>query len=213
MEEVNSGCPAVCRSQTSCNQKVDDADSLLPRHQPIRRTSTSWSHFVWAIMIKLLTTPSRLGHTVLRVLARCGPTLPRKAIKLFFLLHPKLCLWELIWCQDIDFPGFPGGSDCKVSACNVGDPGSIPGSGRSLGGRWQPTSVFLPGESHGQRSLVDYSPWSHKESDTTERLTLSHFQDIEAGLSFTPTLYQAPFWSWGIWWQGRQYSCLYKFRL
>ena len=85
----------------------------------------SWSHFVWAIMIKLLTTPSRLGHTVLRVLARCGPTLPRKAIKLFFLLHPKLCLWELIWCQDIDFPGFPGGSDCKVSACNVGDPGLI----------------------------------------------------------------------------------------
>ena len=28
---------------------------------------------------------------------------------------------------------------------------------------WQPTSVFLPGESHGQRSLVGYSPWGHKE--------------------------------------------------
>ena len=39
---------------------------------------------------------------------------------------------------------------------------------------WQPTPVFLPGESHGQRSLVDYSPWGHKESDTTERLTFSH---------------------------------------
>ena len=36
--------------------------------------------------------------------------------------------------------------------------------------KWQPTPVFLPGESHGQRSLVGYSPWSHKESDTTERL-------------------------------------------
>ena len=34
---------------------------------------------------------------------------------------------------------------------------------------WQPTPVFLPGESHGQRSLVGYSPWGHKESDTTER--------------------------------------------
>ena len=33
---------------------------------------------------------------------------------------------------------------------------------------WQPTPVFLPGESHGQRSLVDYSPQGHKESDTTE---------------------------------------------
>ena len=33
---------------------------------------------------------------------------------------------------------------------------------------WQPTPVFLPEESHGQRSLAGYSPWSHKESDTTE---------------------------------------------
>ena len=32
----------------------------------------------------------------------------------------------------------------------------------------QPTPVFLPGESDGQRSLAGYSPWSHKESDTTE---------------------------------------------
>ena len=33
---------------------------------------------------------------------------------------------------------------------------------------WQPTPVFLPGESHGQRSLSGYSPWDHKESDMTE---------------------------------------------
>ena len=33
---------------------------------------------------------------------------------------------------------------------------------------WQPTPVFLPEQSHGQRSLTDYSPWDHKESDTTE---------------------------------------------
>ena len=33
---------------------------------------------------------------------------------------------------------------------------------------WQPAPVFLPGESHGQRSLVDYSPYDHKELDTTE---------------------------------------------
>ena len=38
------------------------------------------------------------------------------------------------------------------------------------GEKWQPTPVFLPGESHGQRSLVGYSPWGHKESDMTERL-------------------------------------------
>ena len=34
---------------------------------------------------------------------------------------------------------------------------------------WEPTPVFLPGESHEQRSLAGYSPWRHKESDTTER--------------------------------------------
>ena len=33
---------------------------------------------------------------------------------------------------------------------------------------WQPTPIFFLGESHGQRSLVDYSPWGHKETDTTE---------------------------------------------
>ena len=40
---------------------------------------------------------------------------------------------------------------------------------------WQPTPVFLPGESHGQRNLVGYSPWGLEELDTTERLTLPHF--------------------------------------
>ena len=38
------------------------------------------------------------------------------------------------------------------------------------------TPVFLPGEFHGQRSLVGYSPWDHKESDTTKWLTCSLFQ-------------------------------------
>ena len=34
--------------------------------------------------------------------------------------------------------------------------------------KWQPTSVFLPGKLHGQKSLVGYSPWGGLESDTTE---------------------------------------------
>ena len=38
---------------------------------------------------------------------------------------------------------------------------------------WQPTAVFLPEESHGQRSLAGYSPRGHQWSDRTERLTLS----------------------------------------
>ena len=48
-------------------------------------------------------------------------------------------------------------------ACNAGDLGSIPGSERSPGERkWQPTPVLLPGNSHGQRSLLDYSPWDRR---------------------------------------------------
>ena len=39
---------------------------------------------------------------------------------------------------------------------------------------WQPTPVFLPGESHAQRSLVGCSPRGHKESDTAEKLILSN---------------------------------------
>ena len=39
--------------------------------------------------------------------------------------------------------------------------------------KWQPTPVFLPGKSHGRRSPVGYSPWGHKESDTTEWLHFS----------------------------------------
>ena len=37
--------------------------------------------------------------------------------------------------------------------------------------KWQPTPVFLPGESHGQRSLAGYSQWGRKESDMTEQLS------------------------------------------
>ena len=41
--------------------------------------------------------------------------------------------------------------------------------------QWHPTPVLLPGKFHGWRSLVDYSPWGRKESDTTERLhSLTH---------------------------------------
>ena len=68
--------------------------------------------------------------------------------------------------------GFPGGAsgkepDCQCRRCKrCGfDPlvGKIPWKRV-----WQPTLVFLPGESHEQRSLVGYSPWGHTEPDTTE---------------------------------------------
>ena len=81
-----------------------------------------------------------------------------------------------VWTKtqiDISFSreGFPAGSDSKEFACIAKDLGSISGSGRfPWRKKWQPTPVFLPGEFHGQRSLVGYSPWVRKELDMTEQL-------------------------------------------
>ena len=64
--------------------------------------------------------------------------------------------------------GPPSPPSRKESACDVGfDPrvGKIPWRRK-----WQPSPVFLPGESHGQRSPVGYGPWGRKESDMTEQL-------------------------------------------
>ena len=68
--------------------------------------------------------------------------------------------------------GFPGGSSGKEPACQCrrhrrcGFDSWV----RKIPWRraWQSTTVFLPGESHEQRSLVGYSPWSCKELDKTE---------------------------------------------
>ena len=58
-----------------------------------------------------------------------------------------------------------------MSACNVGDLGSIPGLGRSPGeGIGNPTPVLLPGKFHRGRSLVGYCPWDCKKVNMTEQL-------------------------------------------
>ena len=82
--------------------------------------------------------------------------------------HDELSHWLSMSYQ----AGFPGGSDGKECALNVGDLGSIPGLGRSPGkGHSNPLQYSCLENPHGQRSLVGYSPWGCKESDTTERLS------------------------------------------
>ena len=62
-------------------------------------------------------------------------------------------------------PGF------RSPLCKAGDVGLIPGSGRHPWRRaWLPAPVFLPGESHGQRSLAGCGPWGCKDADRTEQL-------------------------------------------
>ena len=63
-----------------------------------------------------------------------------------------------------------------------GDLGSIPGSGRFPWRRkWQPTPVFLPGESHGRRNLMGYSPRGRKELDRTEWLHFHFHNRMQVG--------------------------------
>ena len=62
------------------------------------------------------------------------------------------------------------------NAGDSGDAGSIPGLGRSPGGgNDNPLQYSFLGKSHGQRSLVGYSPWDHKELDTAERLSRTDY--------------------------------------
>ena len=72
--------------------------------------------------------------------------------------------------------GFPGGSAGKESACKVGDLSSIPGLERSPG-----EGKGYPVQCSGLENSMD-SPWGHKESNMTERLSLSFSEDLRASL-------------------------------
>ena len=72
--------------------------------------------------------------------------------------------------------GFLGGGVVKESTCQCWRHGFDPWVRRiSCRRKWQPTPVFFPGQSHGQRSLAGYNPWGHKESDRTEHICLFYF--------------------------------------
>ena len=98
----------------------------------------------------------------------------------FRILHLKQFfsgMHLLLYIDKHQIEGFPGDlvvnnppakQETQVQSLGWKDP-PLPPQRR----KWQPTLVFLPGESYGQRSLVGYSPWGRKESGTTERLTLT----------------------------------------
>ena len=93
-----------------------------------------------------------------------SPTLSKTvAIVLFYVSSviieiSSYFMASFIYVMNNSCMGFPGGSDDKESTCNAGETFS-PGVGKIPWKReWLPTSVFLPGEFHGQRSLAGYSP-------------------------------------------------------
>ena len=104
----------------------------------------------------------------------------RKTIYFCFIDYPKAVdcvdhgkMWKIL--KEL---GIPEHLTCLLRNLHLGQeatatrrPSFTPWVGKILWRRkWQPTPVLLPGKSHGQRSVVGYSPWGCKELDTTERL-------------------------------------------
>ena len=87
------------------------------------------------------------------------------------------------------FLGFPGGSDGKKKKCLQCERLRFTPWVRKIPWRreWLPSPVFLPRESHGQRSLAVYHPWGHQESETTGRL--AHYLYMCVSLQLCPTLF------------------------
>ena len=87
--------------------------------------------------------------------------------------------------------GFPGGSVLKNLPGNAGDLGSASGLGRSPGGgQGNPLQYSCQENPHEQSSLVGYSPWGCKESDTTEQLSTAHVLAIPKPLSLKSRIEQ-----------------------
>ena len=141
--------------------------------------------------------------------------------------HSSILAWRILWTEEpggllsigshrvghnwsdlacvhasILFKGFPNGASGKESTCQwrrhqrLGfDPWirKIPWSRKR-----QPTLVFLPGKFHGLRNLVSYSPWGHKELDTTEWLNISRSPIVLKHLIFQKYIYIFPL-SLNIW--------------
>ena len=157
------------------------------------------------------TEISRLPHT--HSLPQWGACHQHPTLEWFMLLQSLNLHWHIIipndnerlylpvsivyirvhsWCcvlYDFDtciVTCFPGGSEVKSFCFQCGRPGFNPWVGKIPWRRkWQPTPVFFPGESREWRSLVDPSPWGHKESDTTERLHYyyhHHYSDMHPPL-------------------------------
>ena len=81
-------------------------------------------------------------------------------LSLPWLLETAILLSGFMNLTTLDMSlGFPDISVVKNQPADTGDEGSISGLEDPWRREWQPTSVFLPGESHGQRSLVGCSPW------------------------------------------------------
>ena len=97
--------------------------------------------------------------------------IPTHSVGGFPFLHTLSSIYFFFLWWGTGAGDFPGGSDGKSVCLQCRRPGFDSWFGNiPWRKKWQPTPVLLPEKSHGRRSLIGYSPWGHKESDTTEWL-------------------------------------------
>ena len=126
---------------------------IIPKGKRGKGESISITHFIiWQEVGKALGKGELRGSLGLFLL--CIQLRQRPVEVLVFLLPDGPEPWTQC-CLRCSADDLPGGSDSQESACDGGDPGSLPGSGRFPWRReWQPSPVLLPDEFHGQRSLA-----------------------------------------------------------
>ena len=136
--------------------------------------------------ISLLCNPARRSLCSV-LLSRTGfpqernSELPSSLVLLSWDRHLRSLTWHPWWWRDDTWGGDT--SDGEESALQCRRPEFSPWGGKIWRRAWQPTPVFLPGESHGHRSLVGYSPRGRKELDMTEWLILSLSSEMNSRAS------------------------------
>ena len=134
------------------------------------------------------------------LLTVCLPALP--------LSYKDIGHWIKAHPNPVGFPGCASGEGprCQCRRCKTLE--FNPWVGKTPWSRkWKPTPVFLtPGESHGQRSPMGYSPWSCRESDTTEHMHITVPCDLNlttsSGMLFPAKVtFTGSRWMW-VWWGG-----------
>ena len=154
-------CPARVRVLTPLTRCPHSSHSVCAPEGPLRtrvnlspRVQRPFSSSSWT---PSLLVPFMSNEFCLLLGFRWDPSSP---IASFF--DHSVCFIHHLW----HWSGFPGSSIGKESACQCrrhGRHGFDPWVGKvPWRKKWQPTAVFLPGKSHGQKSLVGYSPWCHK---------------------------------------------------
>ena len=157
------------------------------------------SHYIFVVAVffqEISWSLQYIPRILWLLFLRCSPSLHlyfpwRFLIPLTTIRHSShpVSFMAFLIIVPMDILGFSGGASGKELSCQCRRcwrcrfnlwVGKIP-----CRREWLPTSVFLPGEFHGQSSLAGYSPRGHKELDTTDRLTDTHIQKQLSNILFS----------------------------